>query len=276
MVIIRRLMWIAVFTVLFAAPAATQPGLKARMRAFTHAVTHESIDSVATFFPRRGEWTWTLTVHRGVRGDSVVVRRFTAAQTLETIRDGGIACESFTPRFEVRTIGPLIDRIFRDDRPWRRTGKTRFVPRNASARSPVFVDWRWEDGRWVIGGYGDELWRGPRLLGRERNEGARDSLPGAPLTTPIPADGPHAGRMRWYLEHEPIAFDGELFLPYGPPRTLGPGDLTRIGTLDGVGIYKETGATGRAEVLYVPVAPGFEFQTYNGFGSRPCYAGEDP
>ncbi|HEX2207314.1 MAG TPA: hypothetical protein VHG93_06500 [Longimicrobium sp.] len=50
--------------------------------------------------------------------------------------------------------------------------------------------------------------------------------------------------------------------------------MTRIGTLDGVGIFAETGATGRAEVLYVPVAPGFEFQTYQGFGSLPCY--QDP
>ncbi|HEX2207313.1 MAG TPA: hypothetical protein VHG93_06495 [Longimicrobium sp.] len=191
--------------VLMAVPAAAQHALDARMRAFTRAVTAEAfVDSAAAFFPRRGEWTWTLTIHRGPRGDSIVVRRFRAEQTLEAIREGGIACESFAPRFEVRTIGPLIDRMLRDERPWRRVRGNRFVPRGASAGSPVFVDWRREDGRWVIDGYGDEVWRRPRLLGRARNEGTRDSLPGPPLTTPVPADGPHAGRRRWYLEHEPI------------------------------------------------------------------------
>lgn len=268
-----RLAWTALIAAtLIAAPATAQPGLEARMRAFTHAIERQTIDSVAAFFPRRGTWTWVLTTHTGLRGDRVGMWRFGAEQTLRALDEGGPVCESFEARGEVGSVGVLVAQMGYDPpRPWRRARGNRFVPRGASAGSPHFVQWRREDGRWVVSAFGDERWLAPRLLGSDRNVGMRDRITGEPLTIPIPPDGPHAGRMGWFLRHEPIVFDDRHFYKYGLPRTLAPGDVTRAGALDGVGIYAETGQTGLPDVLYVPVGPGFEFQPYHPFGEPPCY-----
>lgn len=255
-----------------AAPAAAQPALEGRMRAFTRAVAEEGIDSVAAYFPRRGTWTWVLTTHEGARRDRVGHWRFDAGQTLRAIREGGPVCGSFAHRGHVGPVGVLISKMGgHPPRPWRRVRGNRFVPPGASAGSPIFVQWRREDGRWVVSAFGDEQWMRPRLLGVERNAGTHDSLPGEPLTVPIPAAGPHAGRAGWYLRDEPIYFDGRMLYKYGPPRTLRPGDVERIGSLHGVGLYQETGATGLASVLYVPAGPGFLFHAYQAEGSEPCY-----
>jgi hypothetical protein len=256
---------------LAAAPAAAQPGVEARMRAFTDAMADGQIDSVAAFFPRRGAWTWVLTTHDGARGDRVGVWRFDAEQTHRAIDDGGPVCDSFSLQFEMRAIGPLSEQMMGSSRPWRRVRGNRFVPRGASAGSPAFVQWRREDGAWVVSAFGDERWTRPRLLGVERNEGRRDSVRAEPLTLPIPPGAPAAAGADWFVDNEPILFAGIRYIKYALPRTLAPGDVTRVGTLHGVGLYAETGETGSAEVLYVPVAPGFEFQPYNAFGSPPCY-----
>lgn len=257
--------------IVVATPAVGQPGLEGRMRAFTRAMADGRIDSVATFFPRRGAWTWVLTTHDGARGDHVGVWRFGAEQTFRAIDDGGPACDSFRMEFEMRARGPLSDQMMRNPRRWRRVRGNRFVPRGASAGSPAFVQWRREDGAWVVSAFGDERWTRPRLLGVERYEGRRDSLPNEPLTLPLPPDAPNAAAAEWYVANESIRFDGRRYLKFGLPRTLAPGDVTRVGSLDGVGLYAETGESGPAEVLYVPVAPGLEFQPYHAFGSPPCY-----
>lgn len=252
-------------------PAAAQRGLDARMRAFTDAMQEGQIDSVAAFFPRRGAWTWVLTTHDGARGDRVGVWRFGAEQTFRAIDDGGPVCDSFRLEFEMRAMGPLSDQMMRDPPPWRRVRGNRFVPRGASAGSPAFVQWRREDGVWVVSSFGDERWTRPRLLGFERNEGRRDGIPNDPLMVPIPPDAPNAASTEWYVANESIGFDARRYVKHGLPRTLAPGDVTRVGSLDGVGLYAETGQPGPAEVLYVPVAPGLEFQPYYAFGSPPCY-----
>jgi hypothetical protein len=255
-----------------AAPAAAQPVLEGRMRAFARAVEEEGIDSVAAYFPRRGTWTWVLTTHAAARGDHVGLWRFDAAQTLRAIQEGGPVCESFARRGHTGVVGVLINEMGEHPRRrWRRVRGNRFVPPRASAGSPIFVEWRREDGRWVVSAFGDERWIGPPLLGVERTRGTRDSLPGEPLMAPIPAEGPHAGRAGWYLRDEPIIFDDLTLFKYGPPRTLRPGDVERIGSLDGVGLYQEAGATGLASVVYVPVGPGFTFHAYQAEGSEPCY-----
>jgi hypothetical protein len=123
----------------------------------------------------------------------------------------------------------------------------------------------------VISSFGDERWIRPRLLGVERNEARRDRIPNDPLIVPVPLDAPNASVAPWYLQNEPIRFDGRPYIKYGLSRPLAPGDVTRVGSLDGVALYAETGATELVEVLYVPVAPGFEFQPYQASGSPPCY-----
>jgi hypothetical protein len=267
----RRMGIVLLAAILAAAPAAAQSALEARMRAFTHAVSEGRIDSVAAFFPRRGTWTWVLTTHEGTFREHVGAWRFDAGQTLRVIDGRGPACEAFATHGEIGVRGPLTDQVMQHSRPWRRVRGNRFVPRGASVRSPAFVQWRREDGAWVVSAFGDERWMQPRLLGFERYEGRRDSVPGAPLTLPIPPDAPTAGLTRWYLGHQPILFEGFRYFQYGPSRTLAPGDVTRIASLDGVGLYAETGQAGLVDMLYVPVRPGFEFQPYQGFGAFPCY-----
>lgn len=256
-----RRLWIAVIlSLLAAAPAAAQPSLEARMRAFVHAAAEEHVDSVVAFFPRRGTWSWVVTTHGSAPGDRVGVWRFDAAQTLDVIQDGP-ACQSFMSAVESVRHGALIYRL---EAPWRRVRGYRFVPAGASAASPLFVQWRREDGRWVVSAYGDEQWRRPRLLGVGVGEGRRDTTRNPPLTDPIAEDGPHVGRARWFV-------DGVHYIKYGLPRPLRPGDVTRVGWYDGVALHAETGEKGVPEVLYLATGPGFEFQPYQALGSPPCY-----
>lgn len=254
-----------------ASPAAAQQGLEARMRGFLHAVQRMPVDSVAPFFPRRGTWTWVVTTHGSALGDRVGAWRFDAQQTLQVIREGGPACQSFTPPGDVGGVGVLINEAWEHPWPWRRVRGNRFVPRGASAASPLFVEWRREDGRWVVSSYGDQQWRRPRLLGVGVHDARRDPVPHPPLTDAIPEGEPRAEDTRWFVENEPITFEGMHYIKYGLSRALAPGDVTRIATLDGVALYAETGDEGGAGYLYVPVGSSLEFQPYQAFGSPPCY-----
>ncbi|HEX8432068.1 MAG TPA: hypothetical protein VF625_12295, partial [Longimicrobium sp.] len=89
---------IAALLVCGAAPARAQVS-DARMLEFRTAVARSDEDSVATFFPRRGEWSWARTIHHYGRPDRVEVLRFAASETFQTIRRGGAACESFATTF---------------------------------------------------------------------------------------------------------------------------------------------------------------------------------
>lgn len=255
---------------LLAAPAAAQAGLDARMRDFARLAADGHVDSAAAFFPRRGTWTWVLTTHEEVRGERVGVWRFDAGQAREVIADGP-ACEMFNAHAEIRPAHEP-GRWLRDGG-WRRVRGNRFVPRGASAASPTFVQWRREDGRWVVSALGEERWRQPRLPGAPVGAGIRDAVPGPPLTTPLPPDEPHAGEARWYLDNEPVTFDGIRYLRTGVRRTLSPGEVRRVGSAHGVTVYRETGTTGLVDVLYVPVGTGFLFEAYQATGALPCWRG---
>jgi hypothetical protein len=81
----------------------------------------------------------------------------------------------------------------------------------------------------------------------------------------FPLDGSYAATHRWYVDGEMLPIEGRR-LPlekYGLTRVLQPEDLQRWGTYDGVPLFVETGDTsGVANVVYVPVRPGCEFQQY--------------
>jgi hypothetical protein len=230
------------------------------MQAFTETASTEPAESLVDFFPRRGTWTWVQTVHYPGRPDHVRIRRFTPAETLRAIDTGGVACESFMRTGGTGIAGVLMSEL--GSGPWRRVGRTRFVPRDAKPGSRrVFVEWRLEDGRWVVSSYGDEAYEEPRLLGVPVSTVRRDPMQ-QPLRLPLPADGHYAAAQPWYPTHEPLRFEGRLYTKYGYPAVFQPGGITRIASWGRVGVYAETGVTEHIAVLYVPLNAQGEFQRY--------------
>lgn len=147
-------------------------------------------------------------------------------------------------------------------------GPRRFVPPGASARSATFVQWRRENGRWVIDSFGNEVSEGPRVLGREANAVVREL--GGP---PVPgAEGPYAAGMEFYEIHLPIRAEGAWLTKYGLPRPIAPNELRRLGFVHGVAAYAEMGSrTTPPEVVYLAVSPGTyqPYQNMAGSGCRP-------
>ncbi|HEX8693957.1 MAG TPA: hypothetical protein VF746_16155 [Longimicrobium sp.] len=78
----------------------------------------------------------------------------------------------------------------------------------------------------------------------------------------IARSGPYAADAPWYVSHEPIVYEGSLYVKYGLPRVLGVDELKRIGTFRGIPVFGEVEASTRPDVLYLPVRPGCEFHPY--------------
>ncbi|HEU4560216.1 MAG TPA: hypothetical protein VFS20_20370 [Longimicrobium sp.] len=248
--------------------AAAQDGLESRNGAFLRAVRDAPPDSVAAFFPRRGEWTWTQAAEGAPAGHPLAVQRFAATETLRAIGPGGAVCRSFWQ--SQGGVGPmetvLIMRIKRNGTRWRRVAGNRFVPPGASSRSPVFVQWRREDGRWVVSGFGDAAYWFPRVLGGFRgSDVVRDTVLGLP-STPV-----YAAQAPWYVENRPISFEGYRYTKYGRPRVIADSLLTRIGRFGLIGVYTAKDDA-EWEVLYIPTAPG-EYQPYQTAHGRRHYCG---
>ncbi|HEX6038818.1 hypothetical protein, partial [Longimicrobium sp.] len=186
---------IAILLALGAAPAQAQDAtLAARMRAFAEAAPTAPNDSVAAFFPRRGDWTWVQTwIRTDGRGDARTgTWRFSGVETPRAIGPDGPVCNSFEG---AGGAGPFEGRLGMQtvihDGPWRRVRGTRFVPPGEPASSPVFVEWRREDGAWVVSSFGDVGVWSPRVLGRTAGPLAAD-------TTLLPEDAAYAP-ADWYV-----------------------------------------------------------------------------
>jgi hypothetical protein len=252
----RRGVLFAVWLVLAAPPVRAQVpdgALAARMRAFVEAAPDAPNDSVAAFFPRRGDWAW---VHTRRPFDTpgpprVGTRRFGGAETLRAIGAGGPVCESFDQPGE---LGPHEGRLgmqaLMHRGPWRRVRGTRFVPPGESAASPVFVEWRREDGRWVVSAFGDVDVYFPRMLGRHAPAAWRD-------TTGVREDAAFA-RADWHM----ITLNGFRYLTYGNPRPVDRSRLARIGVYQGVSVFALQGENPDwPDHVYLLTSPG-QFQRY--------------
>jgi hypothetical protein len=78
-----------------------------------------------------------------------------------------------------------------------------------------------------------------------------------------PATAPtYAASETWYINNDSISFNDRQYVRYGTTRILTPGTLSSAGTVNGIGVFSETGATSPFDVIYVPVRPGCEFQPY--------------
>jgi hypothetical protein len=226
--------------------AAAQDGLESRNEAFLRAVKDAPRDSVAAFFPRRGDWTWTQVVEGAPPGRRSTVWRFAATETLRTIRPHGPVCASFRQ---------LEMRIEEDGTRWRRVAGNRFVPPRESTRSPVFVQWRREDGRWVVSAFGDATYWSPRVLVYDPH-GRRIVLAMVPDTVLRL----YAAEAPWYVENQTIYFEGHTYTKYGLPRAIADSLLTRVGRFGLIGVYTDKRNT-TAEIIYIPLAPG-QYQLY--------------
>lgn len=271
----RRAVALAFAAAVFAAPArgqAREPALSsaevraldARMRTLADSMReYGPNESFAEFFPRRGEWRWTSTLRQAPGGDRTGRWRFRADETLEALSDSGPLCPSFfRGGGEVETGPTTIAGWLSDEkRGWRRVGR-RYVPRGAPASSPTFVEWRREDGRWVIDAFGDEeTWYPPQPQPNYPSV-HRTATIGPPLSLPLPADGRYAASEPWFVSHEPILIDGRRRLEYGLPRQLGDGDVVRIGWIEGVPVYVEPSDAAHATVIYVALNAEGLFQPY--------------
>lgn len=242
--------------------------LERRMRDFVRTVGEMPLDSVAAFFPRRGDWAWVMTAHRDGKPDGVSVWRFAGSETLRAISPGGPVCQSFVPPGDTGFPNSLLELAMEHPRGWRRVRGSRFVPPGASARSPGFVEWRREDGEWVVSAFGDERDFGPRVLGVPLPTIVRDG----PRAPPVPVERTYAAGARWFEEHVPLRLEGIYYLKYGLPRELADSEVVRFGSVGRVAVYAEAGYGGAPEVVYLAVRPGL-YQPYNAFGTRDCLLG---
>jgi len=271
----RRAIALALAAVLGAVPAhgqlrepALSPSevrsLNARMRTLADSMREYGLnESFAAFFPRRGSWTWMPTVRKTPGGDRVSTWRFRADETVGALGSSGPLCRSFfRGGGEVETVPTTLAGWLSDEsRGWRRVGR-RFVPRGAPDSSPTFVEWRREDGRWVIAAFGDEDVYKPPAPRPSYRSVRRSTATGPSLTLPLPPGGRYAASEPWFARSEPIVLEGGTRVKYGLPRRLGDGDVTRIGWVDGVPVYAEPVDAARATVLYVAVDAEGTFQPY--------------
>lgn len=236
------------------APRRGEP-LAERMHRFLDDVMGAPEATLAAYFPRRDDWTWYHTVHEDGAPDRMEVWRFPASATLDAIRTCGPAWESFQFQPEGQPVGVLSWQVLDHGRQWRRVSGTRFVPPGAPARGPVFVEWRREDGTWVVSAFGDESFRGRPLRGTVAGTVRRDT------TGPVPAQEIFAGDEPWYENNEPITLEGYRYIKYGYPRVLDQSEVGWIGMHRAIRVYAERGSPPIPHVLYLPVAPG-TYQPY--------------
>ena len=101
------------------------------------------------------------------------------------------------------------------------------------------------------------------------------TVAGRTFASAYPAGRDYAAGALWFVNSETITVGGRSFVKYGLPRVLGVTEVSRSGEHQGVPVFVEAGAGSAAEVLYLPVRPGCEFQPYTlGVQSTPIQAGE--
>jgi hypothetical protein len=255
---------------LYAVPGVAQSAeLRSRVDGFVTALREmEPMEKIASFFPRRGVWEFVETPDKVAPGARVGRRRFGPEHTLTAIREGGPLCNSFGGvRGDVGAHeGALVTQVQANERRWVHAGGNRFVPPGKSARSPIFLEWMREDGRWVIARVGEESWYSPRVL--------RD--PGWPVVrrnlvagTGLPIERTFATTTRWYADHLPIRVHGRVLNKYGLARALGADEVERFGSVGLVPIFVERGVVGSPEVVYALTGIG-EYQPYQNMTNSTC------
>ncbi len=110
-----------------------------------------------------------------------------------------------------------------------------------------------------------------RMVRAQYETGPMDTLvDGRPFAAVYPDTIGYAAGAEWYVSGEQMVLDRKRFVKYGLPRVILPHELlTRAGEYRGVPLFAgrekgvaETEPWQPADIRYVPVRPGCEFQPY--------------
>jgi hypothetical protein len=245
------------------ASAAT---LEERMDAFLKAVDRGIERRAADFFPRDGHFTWVRTTHYP-SGSHVGFWRFRASEVAKAVETCGPLMGSFEFLPHGQPVGGFYHQMMESDSTWRRVRGNRFVARSGMAKTPAFVEWRREAGRWVISSFGDEGYRADAgrkpMLGVPAWQVVRDT------SAAHSRDDVYATGVRWQERNLPmITFDGYRYLRYGIPRPIESRELAWIARIGPVRVYAARGDRA-GEVLYVPTDRGV-YQPFQSERSPSC------
>ncbi len=72
----------------------------------------------------------------------------------------------------------------------------------------------------------------------------------------------YAKNFSWYINNEGITVNNQYYEKYGLPRVLGANEIEKFAKYQTVGVYREKGMIGDAEVIYIPIQGECEFQPY--------------
>jgi len=72
----------------------------------------------------------------------------------------------------------------------------------------------------------------------------------------------YAEGTTWFVNNETVKLGSTNYVKYGLPRILGVNEIEKTTVYQGVNVYVEAGIKGVAEVIYIPVRQGCEFQPY--------------
>jgi hypothetical protein len=72
----------------------------------------------------------------------------------------------------------------------------------------------------------------------------------------------YARNFSWYINNEGITVNNQYYEKYGLPRVLGANEIEKFAKYQTVGVYREKGMIGDAEVIYIPIQGECEFQPY--------------
>ena len=244
-------------------PAADERAgtLQARMDAFLEAVEAGIAGKAAHFFPRDGHFTWVRTTHYPSGPPRVGFWRLRAADVAKATETCGPLYGSFTFLPHGQPLGGFYDQMSASDRTWKRVRGTRFVVQGGWSTTPAFVEWKREDGRWVVSSFGDEAHRsGPerRLLGAPAGMVVRDT------SAARSRDDVYATGARW----QEITFGSFRYTRYGTPRPLESRELAWIARAGPVRVYAAP-RDRDGEVLYLPTSAGV-YQPYQSERSPSC------
>ena len=142
-------------------PAGTRSADEAALVVVTERFAkafERGLEDSREYWPARGEVTYVHTEHT-VHGDSVSTRTYPAGAVFARDADWPFF-QVLELDFESQPIGLFVHQLkmrsnFTDLR-WRNAGGTRVVPTGEPDDAPFFIEWRREDGKWVISAFGDE------------------------------------------------------------------------------------------------------------------------
>lgn len=127
--------------------------LRSRNAEFLDAVASRPPRLLLEFFPRAGTVTYRHTVYSD-SGPAVSEQAFPTGDIPAALN--GPLWRVFTFQAERQVVGLFAHQLALRGSRWRYAGANRFVPPGADRCSAIFVQWRLENGTWVISALGDE------------------------------------------------------------------------------------------------------------------------